>query len=489
MAMVEEYQHATAAGSAGAAKKLNCSPEVYESLEHHLAVAEAAQRLRLPLLSQDGEVHEEEIEKLSTLSRVSFDSTVTSATPSSTSISTNYNNYGSTGSALTAAAAAGGGGSELVEPGAGGVPDRFLGITSDYLYQVQQQQPAMTVDMVEYQRSVARAIEARLEAKCDALADLFAMDERDSSSINQISSARLPERVKLIIEGIEKEESLLLEDLASMDRKFAEHYNDDVKKTWLIKRCRTMNAKLSYLEHHLLRDTYTKETVPALHRIRKYLVEATKEASNSYNEAVSRLREYQGVDPHFDVIARQYHEIVKLFHFRRLLVLSSLLRRSLSRWAAGSARASRFPCRYDKMTLTVAVFAQNVPAMCELHFAVPMAGAVICALNSRLDAAMASVLLRHSEARVLFVDAALLGVAREALRLLSDAGATPPAVVLIRELLDGCDDGSTSSFSGATGTVYEYEALELPKTATGKVQKFALRDKAKAMGSLSTSKL
>jgi hypothetical protein len=27
---------------------------------------------------------------------------------------------------------------------------------------------------------------------------------------------------------------------------------------------------------------------------------------------VSRLREYQGVDPHFDVIARQYHEIVKV---------------------------------------------------------------------------------------------------------------------------------------------------------------------------------
>nr|XP_051195606.1 LOW QUALITY PROTEIN: AUGMIN subunit 4 [Lolium perenne] len=331
MAMVEEYQHATAAGSAGAGKKLNCSPQVYESLEHHLAVAEAAQRLRLPLLSQDGEVHEEEIEKLSTLSRASFDSTVTSATPSSTSISTSYNNYSSTGSAL----AAGGGGSELVEPGAGGVPDRFLGITSDYLYQVQQQQPAMTVDMVDYQRTVAREIEARLEAKCDALTDLFAMDERDLSSMNQISSARLPERVKLIIEEIEKEESLLLEDLASMDRKFAEHYNvleqilavliqfvkdkklehqhqyDDVKKTWLIKRCRTMNAKLSYLEHHLLRDTYTKETVPALHRIRKYLVEATKEASNSYNEAVSRLREYQGVDPHFDVIARQYHEIVK----------------------------------------------------------------------------------------------------------------------------------------------------------------------------------
>ncbi|KAG8076546.1 hypothetical protein GUJ93_ZPchr0006g41864 [Zizania palustris] len=288
MAMVEEYQHAIAAGVANAGKKLNCSPQVYESLEHHLVVAEAAQRLRLPLLSQDGDVHESEIEKL-----------------------------------------------KPVEPGVSGVPDRFLGITSDYLCQVQQDQPVMTVDMVDYQRTLAREIEARLEAKCDALADLFAMDERDSSSISQISSARLPERVKLIIEEIEKEEALLLGDLASMDRKFAEQYNvleqilavliqfvkdkklehqhqyDDLKKTWLIKRCRTMNAKLSYLENHLLRDTYTKETVPALHRIRKYLVEATKEASNSYNEAVSRLREYQGVDPHFDVIARQYHEIVK----------------------------------------------------------------------------------------------------------------------------------------------------------------------------------
>jgi HAUS augmin-like complex subunit 4 len=34
--------------------------------------------------------------------------------------------------------------SEAFEPGVGGVPDRFLGITSDYLYQVQQEQPAMS---------------------------------------------------------------------------------------------------------------------------------------------------------------------------------------------------------------------------------------------------------------------------------------------------------------------------------------------------------
>jgi fatty-acyl-CoA synthase len=61
--------------------------------------------------------------------------------------------------------------------------------------------------------------------------------------------------------------------------------------------------------------------------------------------------------------------------------------------------------------------------MYELHFVVPMAGAIICALKSRLDAAMASNLLRHSEAKIVFIDAALLGVAQEALRLMSVAGA------------------------------------------------------------------
>ncbi|CAN6247449.1 unnamed protein product [Urochloa humidicola] len=84
----------------------------------------------------------------------------------------------------------------------------------------------------------------------------------------------------------------------------------------------------------------------------------------------------------------------------------------------------------------VAVFAQNIPAFCELHFGIPMAGGVICALNSRLDAAMLSVLLEHSEAKVFFIDAALLDTAQQALRLLSKAGANPPTVVLITEALD-----------------------------------------------------
>lgn len=332
LAMAEEYQQSLSSANLGSGRDysqqgLKCSSQVYEALEHRLVVAEAAQRLRLPLISKDGEIHEEEIEKWSMMSS-SLDSSITL---SSSSNSTSYVN--SNASMLSGASSANN--SDVVEPGVGGVPNRFLGITSSYLWQVQQQQPALDVDMIEYQRSVVREIEFRLEAKCDTLADVFAMDEIDSSSISHISTARLPERVKLIIEETEREEAVLLEDLNSMDRKFAEHYNvleqilgvlikfvkdlklqhqhefDELRKTWLCKRCQTMNAKLRVLEHLLLRDTYTKDSVPALHRIRKYLVEATEEASIAYNKAVTRLREYHGVDPHFDTIARQYHDIVK----------------------------------------------------------------------------------------------------------------------------------------------------------------------------------
>jgi hypothetical protein len=56
--------------------------------------------------------------------------------------------------------------------------------------------------------------------------------------------------------------------------------------------------------------------------------------------------------------------------------------------------------------------------MYELHFSVPMTGGVLCTLNTRLDAAMVSVLLSHSEAKVFLVESQFLAVARDALALL-----------------------------------------------------------------------
>ncbi|HSB69941.1 MAG TPA: acyl-CoA synthetase [Candidatus Methylomirabilis sp.] len=53
---------------------------------------------------------------------------------------------------------------------------------------------------------------------------------------------------------------------------------------------------------------------------------------------------------------------------------------------------------------TVAVMAPNVPALLEAHYGVPMAGAVLNALNFRLDARSIAFILEHGEARCLLAD-------------------------------------------------------------------------------------
>jgi fatty-acyl-CoA synthase len=68
---------------------------------------------------------------------------------------------------------------------------------------------------------------------------------------------------------------------------------------------------------------------------------------------------------------------------------------------------------------TVAAMLPNVPAMNELHFAVPMAGAVLNALNIRLDAPSIAFQLDHGGAKIVLVDPEFAGVITEALKLMS----------------------------------------------------------------------
>ncbi len=64
---------------------------------------------------------------------------------------------------------------------------------------------------------------------------------------------------------------------------------------------------------------------------------------------------------------------------------------------------------------TVAAMLPNVPAMLEASHGVPMAGAVLTALNIRLDADSIAFMLRHSGARVLLTDREFSGVVAKAL--------------------------------------------------------------------------
>ncbi|WP_322011290.1 acyl-CoA synthetase [Paraburkholderia sp. J12] len=63
---------------------------------------------------------------------------------------------------------------------------------------------------------------------------------------------------------------------------------------------------------------------------------------------------------------------------------------------------------------TVAALLPNIPAMVEAHFGVPMAGAVLNTLNTRLDAATMLFMLRHGEAKALIVDTEYAALAQRA---------------------------------------------------------------------------
>ena len=65
---------------------------------------------------------------------------------------------------------------------------------------------------------------------------------------------------------------------------------------------------------------------------------------------------------------------------------------------------------------TVAVMAPNVPAMFEAHYGVPMTGAVLNTLNTRLDAEAIAFMLTHGEARVLITDREYSATIANALR-------------------------------------------------------------------------
>ena len=66
---------------------------------------------------------------------------------------------------------------------------------------------------------------------------------------------------------------------------------------------------------------------------------------------------------------------------------------------------------------TVAVMLPNTPPMIEAHFGIPMAGAVLNAINTRLDPATVAFMLDHGEARAVIVDPEFAPVMAQALAL------------------------------------------------------------------------
>jgi fatty-acyl-CoA synthase len=91
-------------------------------------------------------------------------------------------------------------------------------------------------------------------------------------------------------------------------------------------------------------------------------------------------------------------------------------------WAETYDRCRRFASHLASKGIgegdTVAAMLANLPAMNELHFAVPMAGAVLNTLNIRLDASSIAFQLDHGEAKIILVDPEFSGVVFEAMTLM-----------------------------------------------------------------------
>ncbi|MBA3479307.1 MAG: acyl-CoA synthetase [Lautropia sp.] len=134
-----------------------------------------------------------------------------------------------------------------------------------------------------------------------------------------------------------------------------------------------------------------------------------------------------------------------------LAVIHGPLRRS---WAEVRERSHRLASVLAARDIgegdTVSVILPNTPPMIEAHYGVPIAGAVLNTINTRLDATTVAFLLEHCAAKVLITDSEFAPMVKEALAQLQSAGRNLPFVV-------GVDDEVYAGEGEPLGEI-DYEA-------------------------------
>ncbi|TKY70267.1 acyl-activating enzyme 1 [Spatholobus suberectus] len=105
-------------------------------------------------------------------------------------------------------------------------------------------------------------------------------------------------------------------------------------------------------------------------------------------------------------------------------------------WRETYERCVKLASALDKLGISqnniVAALAPNIPALYELHFGVPMAGAVLSTLNTQLDVTTLALILEQLQpCKIMFVDYQLIDSALKASEMLSQRKCKPPLVVLI----------------------------------------------------------
>ena len=143
--------------------------------------------------------------------------------------------------------------------------------------------------------------------------------------------------------------------------------------------------------------------------------------NNLYNTGLDRTpANFQPLTPlsFLDRAARVFPDHTAIVH--------GALRRSYAEFYARSRQlASVLAARGIAWGDTVSVLLPNTPAMLECHYGVPMCGAVLHSINTRLDAAIIAFQLDHAMARLVVVDREFAPLLAEALSL---ATVTPEVI-------------------------------------------------------------
>lgn len=134
---------------------------------------------------------------------------------------------------------------------------------------------------------------------------------------------------------------------------------------------------------------------------------------NIYNQDLDQNRaNYQPLTPltfleraasvfpdHTAIVHGELHRNYREFYARCRQLASALIKKGIKRGD------------------TVSVILPNTPPMLEAHYGVPMAGAVLHSMNTRLDAATIAFQLDHAETKILFVDREFSGMIEKALKI------------------------------------------------------------------------
>jgi fatty-acyl-CoA synthase len=181
-----------------------------------------------------------------------------------------------------------------------------------------------------------------------------------------------------------------------------------------------------------------------------------------------RAANHQPLTPlkYLERAATTHPEAVAVIHGDARLGYAAFYARARS---LGSALARAGVARGE----TVATLLFNTPPQLEAHYGVPMAGAVLNAVNTRLDAAGVAFILDHGAARALIVDAELAPLAAQALALCAvkpvlveyvdpttDAAPTLAGAIAYEDFVAGGDPGFAWDMPGD-----EWDSLALNYTS------------------------